>query len=143
MDINSLKTIEVELAILHRKAAAALESNTLGRLDRAGYLILHLIVSNGPAGMKALAAQANLDISTVSRQAATLEKNKCVYKIPDPTDRRAYFLRITELGTKELNSYKEARLTKLSEVLTDWTEEERNVFGRLLTKFNQQAIVKK
>jgi DNA-binding MarR family transcriptional regulator len=78
-----------------------------------------------------------LDISTVSRQAAALEKKGFVYRIPDPVDRRAYSLQITDLGRKELHEYKQARLVIIAELLKNWSDEECRLFGQLLSKFNR------
>ncbi len=90
--------------------------------------------------MKILAGEFQLDISTISRQAAALEQKGFLYRIPDPLDGRAYKLQITELGTRVYNEHKQARLDRLVEVINDWTDEERQVFGQLLKKFNQSLI---
>ncbi|GAA3318448.1 hypothetical protein GCM10020331_021280 [Ectobacillus funiculus] len=57
-----------------------------------------------------------------------------MYRVPDPLDGRAYSLQITDLGKKELNEYKQARLVRFEELLKDWSDEEREVFGQLLKK---------
>jgi DNA-binding MarR family transcriptional regulator len=81
-----------------------------------------------------------LDISTVSRQAAALEQKGYLYKIPDPLDGRAYTFQITELGKTELDDHMKSRLERITELLQDWPEEERQVFGELLRKFNQSFL---
>lgn len=139
MHEQSLEMIELELAILIRRST----SNTnkkLWNLDRSAYLLLRRIATKGAVGVKVLAGEFQLDISTVSRQAATLEQKGYLYKIPDPLDGRAYSFQITELGLKELNEYKQARLERITELLNDWPEEECKVFGQLLQKFNQSLL---
>src|ERR1700730_6392438 len=98
MDEHSLETIGVELAILHRRLTSITTYKKIGNLERSEYLLLDQITSHGSAGVKTLADEFNLDISTVSRQAATLKKKGYVYKIPDPLDKRAYSFQITDLG---------------------------------------------
>ncbi|GHH96727.1 MarR family winged helix-turn-helix transcriptional regulator [Neobacillus kokaensis] len=137
---NSLEMIELELAILIRRITSASGNKKIGHLDRSAYLILHQIATNGAAGVKSLAGEFQLDISTVSRQAAALEHKGYLYKIPDPTDGRAYTFQITELGLKELRDDKRARMDRVAEVTKNWPEEDREVFGRLLRKFNHGAI---
>jgi DNA-binding MarR family transcriptional regulator len=97
---------------------------------------LHQISLHGSAGVKALANEFHLDISTVSRQAAALESKGYVYKVPDPTDGRAYSYQITESGKRELDKYRRKRVDRLKELLNGWSDEECQKFGELLRKFN-------
>jgi DNA-binding MarR family transcriptional regulator len=136
MDEHSLETIDLELAVLLRRLTS-ISTKKLGNMDRSAYLLLHQIISYGPARVKNLADEFQLDISTVSRQVSALEHKGYVYRIPDPTDGRAYSLQITELGKKEFNKYKHLRFTKLEEILKDWSEEDCETFGQLLTKYNR------
>ncbi|SDO23284.1 DNA-binding transcriptional regulator, MarR family [Paenibacillus sp. yr247] len=138
MNEQALETIELELAILFRRVTSIA---LIGSLDRSAYLLLRQISENGAAGVKALADEFHLDISTVSRQTAALEQKGYVYRIPDPTDGRAYSLQITEKGAKELNETKLARLERIAKRLNDdWSEDERQQFGYLLTKFNRSFV---
>ncbi|SPF38101.1 Uncharacterized HTH-type transcriptional regulator YxaD [Candidatus Desulfosporosinus infrequens] len=136
MDDHSLETIELELAILLRRISLNTTFDKLGILDRSAYLLLGQITSHGAAGVKALAEESHLDISTISRQAAALEQKGYVYRIPDPFDGRAYSLQITDLGTKEYNEHKQARLSKFADILKNWSDEESEAFGKLIQKFN-------
>lgn len=110
-------------------------------LDRSAYILLHQLSSNGPAGVKTLAEELHLDISTVSRQAAALVAKSYVEKTPNSQDGRAYFYQITRLGAKELEKNKQHRFERISEILQDWSEDEREIFGRLLQKYNQKAVL--
>ncbi|MDP4083270.1 MAG: MarR family transcriptional regulator [Bacillota bacterium] len=139
MDIHSLETLELELAILIRRYTSVSTYKKIGNLDRSAYLLLHHLTSHGPTGVKALAEEFRLDISTVSRQTAALEQKGYVHRIPDHLDRRAYYLQITDLGTKEFYENKNARLNRIEELLKEWTEEERKVFGELLRKYNRST----
>ncbi|MEH6996612.1 MarR family transcriptional regulator [Neobacillus drentensis] len=136
MDDHSLEMIELELAVLIRRVTSIANTKRFVNLDRSAYLLLHQINCNGSAGVKSLASEFDLDISTVSRQTAALEQKRYVYRVQDPVDGRSYSLQITELGKKELMEYKQLRLSRIEEVLKDWPEDERKVFGQLLKKFN-------
>ena len=141
MDEKALETIELELAILIRRTTSISAHKNFGNLDRSAYLLLHQInIHNGSAGVKVLADEFQLDISTVSRQTASLEKKEFVFRVPDPADGRAYFLQITDLGKKELFQYKKARMERVSEIIESWSDEERLLFSQLLKKFNRNAI---
>lgn len=136
MDQHSLETIEFELALLLRRITSFTTTN-IGTLDRSAYLLLQQIAHHGSAGIKALSEEFHLDISTVSRQAAVLEQRGYVHRIPDPLDRRAYSLQITGPGTKELIETKAARTARIGALLKDWTDEECEAFGKLMSKFNR------
>jgi DNA-binding MarR family transcriptional regulator len=72
-----------------------------------------------------------------SARSQLLKHKGYLYRIPDPLDGRAYSLQLTEQGTKELFDYKQARLKRIAELLEDWSDEERELFGVLLEKFNR------
>ncbi|MDN3017002.1 MarR family transcriptional regulator [Paenibacillus sp. BSR1-1] len=137
---ESLETLEIELSILIRRVIHASSHKKVGHLDRSAYLLLHQIVTNGPAGVKSLAAEFQLDVSTVSRQAAALEHKGYLFRIPDETDGRAYSLQITEKGLEEFKEDKKTRKNRVAKVTRTWTEEERETFAILLKKYNQSAI---
>jgi DNA-binding MarR family transcriptional regulator len=142
MDEHSLEAIDLELAVLLRRLTS-ITTKKLGNMDRSAYLLLHQIISTGPARVKTLAMEFQLDISTVSRQVSSLEQKGYVYRIPDPLDGRAYSLQITDLGKKEFNEYQHIRYTKLTEILNDWSDEDCETFGRLLRKYNRPFLNKK
>lgn len=134
MKDTSIKIIDLELSHLIRRVTSS--SRKIGHLDRSAYLILYRILSEGPVGVKALSEESHLDISTISRQTASLEQKGYVERIPDPVDRRAYTLQITELGKKEFYEHQKMRYAALNENLEAWTEDEIELFAKLLTKYN-------
>jgi DNA-binding MarR family transcriptional regulator len=137
MDNHSIRTIDLELAILLRRITST--NTKFGNLDRSAYLLLHRIITHGPAGVKVLAEEFHLDISTISRQAASLEHKGYVYRIPDPSDGRAYTLDVTEAGRKEFLESRHSRFERFADIFEDWTKEEQDTFGKLLSKYNQSS----
>ncbi|MCR2806406.1 MarR family winged helix-turn-helix transcriptional regulator [Paenibacillus soyae] len=137
MNNDALATIELELAFLIRRLTSITAAKQGGNLDRAAYLLLHHIHVQGSAGVKQLGEQLQLDISTVSRQASVLEQKGYVAKVPDESDGRAYFYRMTELGTDELLSYRQSRLASIASLVEGWSEDECGQFAGLLSKFNE------
>lgn len=134
MSKQSLEIIENEVTDFIRRIVMSEKRN--GSLDRSAFIILRQLSTYGPSGVKSLADKLHLDISTVSRQAAALVETNYVDKTPNPHDGRAYFYRITELGTTELEENKQRRFDRLSTMLKEWSEEECETFGRLLQKYN-------
>lgn len=136
MDKQSIESIQLELAIFVRYITSVTPDKKKNGIDRSGYLLLHQISQHGSTSVKALAHEYHLDISTVSRQAASLESKGCIYKIPNPVDKRSYSYEITPLGKKILQDYKQEQVEKLELLFEDWTEEECQQFSMLLKKFN-------
>jgi DNA-binding MarR family transcriptional regulator len=137
MTERATELIELELAILGRHISSMTTYKKISNLERSAYLLLHQIAFCGSAGVKALAEEFHLDVSTVSRQAAALERKGYVLRIPDPGDRRAYFLQLTDLGKRELEENMNARQSMIETLLSSWTAEECQAFGQLLKKFNE------
>ncbi|WP_135557283.1 MarR family winged helix-turn-helix transcriptional regulator [Paenibacillus cymbidii] len=137
MDTETLELVELEIARLVRRVASFSFDKNGASLDRSAYLLLYRITKRGAAGVKTLADELRLDISTVSRQTAALEQKGLVVRKPVPLDRRAYVLEITPLGTSELAAFKQVRLQAIAGIMQDWSEEERAQFGTLLGKFNR------
>ncbi|MDG0794450.1 MarR family transcriptional regulator [Cohnella ginsengisoli] len=133
-------SIELEIALLIRRLTSISTGRKFGTLDRSAYLLLGQIESHGSAGVKALAEEFRLDISTVSRQTSALEQKGYVYKMPDPEDGRAYFYQLTDEGRRMLEETRQQRTERIDELLKDWSEDERTRFGELLAKFNRTYL---
>ncbi|NOU98095.1 MarR family transcriptional regulator [Paenibacillus sp. LMG 31456] len=138
MNEHSLETIELEMAVLVRRINSL--TSDFRRLDRSAYLLLHQLSIEEASGVKTLANNLKLDISTVSRQTAALEQKGFVSKVPDPQDGRSHFYQITDLGSKELIEYRQERLDKMVTLLNGWSDEECQSFGDLLKKFNDALM---
>ncbi|WP_150274983.1 MarR family winged helix-turn-helix transcriptional regulator [Paenibacillus tepidiphilus] len=140
MEQGSIAAIELEMALLVRQLIAMTTYKKNGSLDRAAYLLLHHIVSSPGSGVKTIADEFHLDISTVSRQVAALEQRGYITRLPDESDGRSYTLAITELGAEVLKESQEARQESVRQLLKDWDESERQNFGELLRKFNAACL---
>lgn len=136
MEKRPIETIELEMSILSRRLTSMSTYKKLGMLDFSAYLLLRQIATHGSAYVKALSEEFRLDISTISRQASTLEQKGYLFREPDPQDGRAYTLQISELGLNMLKQNMDIRQDKVGKMLEDWSEEERENFGQLLQKLN-------
>lgn len=133
MEHYNLDKIELELAILYRR----MTNRKHEVLDRSAYILMHQIMRHGKAGIKTLADEFHLDISTVSRQVSSLEEKGYVLRTPDPSDGRAFFLEVTELGQHKFQEARTARQERISNLLKDWSDEEAEQFGALLKKLTR------
>jgi DNA-binding MarR family transcriptional regulator len=138
MNENDLERIDYEVVLLIRRAALDKE---LGGLDRSTYTLLtQLSKSEGPAGVKALADEFRLDISTISRQTTVLEAKGYVQRLPDPADGRSSYFQVTEEGMRRLTDARRVRLARYEQLFKDWSDEERRQFGKLLSRLNRTFI---
>ncbi|OCT16356.1 MarR family transcriptional regulator [Paenibacillus pectinilyticus] len=138
--MDGLQMMEYEIAVFIRRAEAArIAYLNYKDFDRSIYLLLFHLHEHGPQGIKTLAESYQLDISTASRQTTSLESKGYVVRTTDPKDARVSLLQITPLGLDQLLQMRQARQDFYQHLLTDWSEEERLMFGELLHKFNRTA----
>ncbi|WP_433055735.1 MarR family winged helix-turn-helix transcriptional regulator [Dactylosporangium sp. CS-033363] len=123
---------------LSERLFATLKWNEAGRgLERPAYLLLSRIAVDGPFRLSALAADVSLDLSTVSRQVAALETAGLIGRYPDPHDRRASLVEVTELGREVFAENRARWLATWEELLADWTPEQREEFAALFARLNE------
>lgn len=138
-DTGLLDTLQHEVAVFARRA----EQTRLGgvgqvrnSMDRAAYLLLNRLDSEGPMGVKALAASMGIDSSTVTRQVAPLVDTGLVKRTSHPEDGRAVVLQLSPRGQARLREVCASRRRLMAELTHDWAPEERDAFTSLLTRFN-------
>ena len=113
----------------HRVAA-----DLYGDLPSFGWALLVPLEQDGEQRCSALAGQAGVDVSVVSRQVSALERSGYVERRPDPLDGRASLIRLSDAGAAALAHTREARGQWAAEALSDWTEDEARQFTGLLEK---------
>jgi len=135
-----LDAMQHQVAVFARRA----EQTRLGgvgqarnSMDRAAYLLLNRLDKVGPMGVKALASGMGIDSSTVTRQVAPLVDSGLVTRTTHPEDGRAVVLELSPHGSTRLEQVRSSR-RELMALLTDgWSEDEKETFCMLLTRFNQ------
>jgi DNA-binding MarR family transcriptional regulator len=130
--------IEQQLTILLRRVQRIHFTTSSGEieLDRSAYGILCRLVDEGPQRLGNLAQAFGLDPSTITRQVQALEHESLLERRPDPTDRRASLLDLTDHGRQVLTATRSRRREWLQAALGDWDQQDHQEFGRLLEKFN-------
>lgn len=132
---NSLEQIEYEIALLVRLTTAY--SPRLGSLDRSEYLLLSELEKRSPLAINELADQLMLNLSTASRQVATLESKNYVRRYPDQNNGRISLLELTTDGQSILEKVHKARFDVYENVLKEWSEEELAQLEHNLIRLNQ------
>lgn len=134
-----LEAMQHQVAVFARRA----EQTRLGgigqarnSMDRAAYLLLNRLDQVGPMGVKALASGMGIDSSTVTRQVAPLVEAGLVTRTTHPEDGRAVVLKLSSHGAARLGQVRSSRRELMSLLTEEWSEEDRETFCRLLTRFN-------
>jgi DNA-binding MarR family transcriptional regulator len=137
--MDSYEVIQRELVTFIRgvhHASVAIRVPDAPTLERPAFGLMMWVREAGELRLSALADQVQVDVSTASRQVAALEANGWMTRERDTEDRRAWRVRLTEEGERVLVANKRARHEALRAALADWTEDERQTFGRLLAQLN-------
>ncbi|MFC3500617.1 MarR family winged helix-turn-helix transcriptional regulator [Micromonospora krabiensis] len=140
---RTLGRIETEVALLMRFGEATRRATGTAEhrvLDRAAYVILRHLDSAGPQNVSALAAQLNLDGSTVTRQVSALQRDGLIVRAPDPTDGRGTVISPTPAGLQRMAAVQSARTRLYGDMLADWSPEDRATLAALLGRLNQALV---
>lgn len=130
-----LSTLERELAFLVRWLEAVQRRRTYA-LERAHYLMLLLLMQDGPQSVSRIAERLRLDASTVTRQVAVMTRRGLVHKQPNPEDRRGGMICATEIGRQEATRMRQQREERIDALFADWPEAKRLALVDALSDLN-------
>jgi DNA-binding MarR family transcriptional regulator len=108
-----------------------------GAADR---VLLAQLVIGGERRATDLAADAFLDLSTVSRQVRSLVERGLVERHPDPEDRRGSMLTATAAGRAAFEHYRRRRDRRLEALLEPWSGADRYQLIRLMARLNDDLV---
>lgn len=133
---DALGDVERELTILARSLEAIQRARAYP-LERAHYILLGLLLRDGPMAIGALARGLQLDESTATRQVGAMEALELVTKATGPKDRRSMLVAPTAIGRRQHAAMRRERLARLGAMLETWSEDERADAARVLARFTQ------
>jgi DNA-binding MarR family transcriptional regulator len=114
-------------------------------LDRAAVAILRHIAESEPLRPGVLAVRLSVEASHVTRQLRHLEQAGYVVRVPDPDDRRAPHVRLTEAGLDAVERMREVRRRGMEAALADWSSADlgrlAGLFHRLVDDFVRHAEI--
>ncbi|MCW2778144.1 MAG: transcriptional regulator, MarR family [Frankiales bacterium] len=119
-----------------RELGAAMRSSDGSRMDLPAGAVLGQVGDNGPLRLSDLADRLLLDLSTVSRQVPALERDGLLQREPDPCDRRASLLSLTDAGRAALAARRRAQAEHLAVALPDWSDDDVAHLAALLGRLN-------
>lgn len=109
-------------------------------LDAAAYPIMFAL-ADGPLRVSEIAGRVHSDVSTVSRQTATMMQAGVVSRESDPSDGRAVRLSLTDVGTDLLARLKSVRAELFSAALADWTADDVRACHHHLARLSDDLAI--
>ncbi|WP_327266625.1 MarR family transcriptional regulator [Streptomyces sp. NBC_01232] len=103
--------------------------------DELTYPVLSALARTGPLSAADLAQVAGVNRSGVTRRASRLEAAGLVRREPDPADRRAHLLVLTEEGRLVVAELRTRLADRITESLSSWPPGEAETFARHLRRF--------
>lgn len=122
------------------KSLMALRSRSQVPLPHAGIdypqLPILFALSTGPSRVSDLATCIHSDISTVSRQVATLASLGLLHRVADPQDGRAQLISLTPDGARAIEGITTARAAWIRTMLADWSPQETEDLAQNLERLS-------
>ncbi|MFF6989289.1 MULTISPECIES: MarR family transcriptional regulator [unclassified Streptomyces] len=113
-------------------------------LDRAAVALLRQVADSDPLRPGELAQRLGVEASHVTRTVQQLQKAGYVTRAPDPDDRRAQRIELTEAGRKAVISVRDAGARGMQMALSEWSTDELQqlaaLFHRMVDDFLKYAI---
>lgn len=144
-DVTEIERFLTRIAYLAGRARRheRLMSESGLALDRASVSILRHTAESEPVRPGVLAVRLSVEASHVTRQLQQLEGAGYVMRIPDPEDRRAQRVQITDTGLAAFERVRGAGRRDIGAALNEWSTEDRRrlatLFGRLADDFVEHA----
>ncbi|NNN29956.1 MarR family transcriptional regulator [Streptomyces sp. S3(2020)] len=105
-------------------------------LDRAAVALLRQVADSEPLRPGELANRLGVEASHVTRTVQQLQKTGYVTRVPDPDDRRAQRIELTEAGRQAIDRVRDAGARGMQLALSEWAPQE---LGQLATLFHRMV----
>jgi DNA-binding MarR family transcriptional regulator len=139
VDDETLRSLEHEMGVLVRRLRRVIAERAKmvhPDLSPVAYSMLVALHDSGPRRASDLVGQFAIDKGAVSRQVQALLELGMIARTPDPEDRRAATLAITEEGQRRLKDIVRSRREELRERLAGWETEDLDDFVAALGRYN-------
>jgi DNA-binding MarR family transcriptional regulator len=139
VDDETLRALEHEMGVLVRRLRRVIAERAKmvhPDLSPVAYSMLMALHDSGPRRASDLVDQFSIDKGAVSRQVQALLELDLIERTPDPEDRRAAILAITEEGQRRLKKVMQTRRAEVRERLAGWDTDELSDFVTALGRYN-------
>ena len=138
-DDETMRALEHEMGVLVRRIRRVIAERARmvhPDLSPVAYSMLMALNDSGPRRASDLVDLFSIDKGAVSRQVSALLDLGLIERSPDPEDRRAAILAITDEGTERLETISAMRLREVSERLSGWSDEDLRDFVAMMGRYN-------
>ncbi len=135
----ALRALESEVTVLARRLRrtyAELARAIHPRVQPTGYALLSTLHRGGARRQSDLCGELGLDKGAVSRQVNALEGLGLVQRTPDPVDRRAYQVDLSDDARTRLVDVQTRARSRYAERLGGWSEAEIAQVADDLSRYN-------
>jgi DNA-binding MarR family transcriptional regulator len=139
VDDETLRSLEHEMGVLVRRLRRVIAERAKmvhPDLSPVAYSMLMALNDSGPRRASDLVDQFSIDKGAVSRQVQALLELDLIERTPDPEDRRAAILAITDEGQRRLKKITHKRRAEVRERLAEWEPQELSDFVTALGRYN-------
>ena len=139
VDDETLRSLEHEMGVLVRRLRRVIAERAKmvhPDLSPVAYSMLVALHDSGPRRASDLVGQFSIDKGAVSRQVQALLELGMIERTPDPEDRRAAILAITEEGERRLKKIMRTRREELRDRLAGWETDDLDDFVTALGRYN-------
>jgi DNA-binding MarR family transcriptional regulator len=136
---ETMRALEHEMGVLVRRIRRMIAERARmvhPDLSPVAYSMLMALNDSGPRRASDLVDLFTIDKGAVSRQVGALLELGLIERSPDPEDRRAAILAITEEGTRRLGTVAAMRRREVSERLSGWSDDELAGFVAMMARYN-------
>ena len=130
--VHELEAEFSALFVRARKAIAEAANAVSPGLQPGAYKVFTTIARRSGCTLSALADELGLDKGQLSRAVTELEGLGLVSRTPDPDDRRAQLLALTEHGSAQLSAAQTGRRRAMDASLSTWPVQDIRHLSRLL-----------
>lgn len=111
-------------------------------LDRAGVALLRQLAEHESMRPGELAIRLSVEASHVTRQVQHLERSGFVGRVPDPDDRRAQRIQLTEAGRAAVRRLRVASCQGMQAALADWSPEDLHQLATLFRRMVDDFVAR-
>ncbi|GAA4984054.1 MarR family winged helix-turn-helix transcriptional regulator [Kitasatospora paranensis] len=108
-------------------------------VDDLTYPVLSGLARTGPRSAADLGREIGLDRTTVTRRADRLEQAGLLRRQPDPADRRATLLALTDDGHSTVAATRQRLAAAIEDSIATWPQADAQSFARRLRRFVDQG----
>jgi DNA-binding MarR family transcriptional regulator len=139
VDDETMRALEHEMGVLVRRIRRLIAERARmvhPEMSPVAYSMLVALNESGPRRASDLVDTFSIDKGAVSRQVGSMLELGLIERSPDPEDRRAAILAITEEGSRRLATIAAIRREEVMERLSGWSDEDLRQFVEMMSRYN-------